>query len=100
MPIILIKIVKRKETKEKMINKVRSTQGLLTTKATLKRDEKIQCYECGGFGYMRTNCVLRRVVTQPSNLGIRQPDLRTSSNGSDVTNSQRQPKANAPPIRG
>jgi uncharacterized protein (UPF0128 family) len=38
---ILIKIVKRKETKEKVIDKIRSTQGLSTTKATPKRDGKI-----------------------------------------------------------
>jgi hypothetical protein len=99
-PIILIKMVERKEIKEKVIEKVRSTQGSSKTKATLKRDGKIQCYECGGFGHIRTNCVSRRVVTQPSNLGIKQPDPRTSSNRSGVINSQGQPRANAPPTQG
>jgi hypothetical protein len=70
------------------------------TKAILKRDGKIQCYEYRGFGHTRTNCVLKRVMTQLLNLKIRQSDLRTSSNGSGVTNSQRQPRANAPPTWG
>jgi hypothetical protein len=99
-PIILIEMVKRKEMKEKVIEKVRSTQGSSMTKATLKRDGKIQCYKCGGFGHMRINYISKKVMTQPSNLGIRQPNPRTSSNGSGITNSQGQPRANTPPTRG
>jgi hypothetical protein len=56
-------MIKRKETKKKVINKVQFIQKLLIIKMILKRNEKIQYYEYGGFGYKRTNYVLKRVVT-------------------------------------
>jgi hypothetical protein len=54
-PIILIEMVERKETKEKIINEVQFTQKSSMTKVILKRDGKIQCYECRGFRHMKTN---------------------------------------------